>query len=186
MRRRVGLFLSCGLVLPLVVVANASAQGATLEINPKFGPPGTVVTASGGGYVVGTTANPQPNITGGVNIRLDFRTAEVLANTSVDTANRINVQFTIPPGTAAGEHLVMATQNSDQRPGGLGGQTVAGPGRAKFLVTSGARAGAGGSPGGLGNGFPTAGGALIVALILLAGGTLAVRGMRTTNRPLGS
>jgi len=171
MRRRAGLFLFCGLVLPLVVVANASAQGATLELFPKSGPPGTEVTVNGFGFSQSATSeSPQ--------IRLMTRGAPVLRTASVTPQNTFSTTFNIPAGTAPGEYLVLATQSS------VRGRSTSGPGRAKFRVTAGA-AGAAAAPGGGTSQTVVTLGTLMVALVLLAGGTLAVRRLRTPNRPLG-
>ena len=176
MRRRVGLLLLCGLVLPLVVVANASAQGAVLELTPKSGPAGTVITVAGASY------NPsnETTITGGVNIRLNTRDAEPLANGLPGTNGRFTTSFAIPPGTPTGEHLVIGTQTTVRNR-----HTFGTPGRAKLLVT--AASASGSAPPGRGTSRATITlGSLMVALVLLAGGTLAVRRQRAHNWPLGS
>ena len=174
MRRRAGLFLFCGLVLPLVIVANASAQGATLVLDPTSGPPGTEVTADGFGFS-GSNTNIE-----GPKIRLSHRDNTVLRGPLlVSSQNTFSTTFTIPAGTAPGEYLVLATQVSVRN------RSTSGPGRAKFRVTAGA-AGAAAAPGGGTSQTVVTLGTLIVALVLLAGGTLAVRRLRTPNRPLGS
>ena len=173
MRRRVGLFLFCGLVLPLVVVANASAQ--TLELFPKSGPPGTEVTVNGAGFLASSATINSPQI------RLNFRDAPVLRTASLTPQNTFEsgTTFNIPLGTAPGEHLVIATQFS------VKGRAANGNGRAKFRVTAGA-AGAAAAPGGGTSQTVVVLGTLMVGLVLLASGTLAVRRLRTPNRPLGS
>lgn len=176
MRRRVGLFLLCGLVLPLVVAANASAQGAVLELSPRFGPPGTVVAVEGAGFAQGTAA-----ITDGVNLRFMTRDAPVLRNTEVNQQNRISTTLTIPAGTAAGEYLVLATETSVR-----GRHLFGTPARAKFRVTPAGAAAAAAAPSGPAvspHAIAIAGG--LLALILLAGGTLALRGRRAADLPLG-
>ena len=175
MRRRVGLFLLCGLVVPLVAAANASAQGAVLELNPKSGRPGTVINVAGAGY------NPaSPTVTGGVNIRLNTRDAEPLANALPDSNNRISTSFAIPAGTAPGEYLVIGTQTTVR-----GRHTFGTPGRAKLRVTA-ASASTSAPPSRGTSQAAVALGSLMVALILLAGGALAVRRQRAHNRPSGS
>ncbi len=175
MRRRVGLFLFCGLVLPMVIVANASAQGAVLELTPTSGPPGTVINVSGSGFSGSSAA-----ITGGVDIRLNTRDAEPRANGLPGSNGRFTTSFSIPPGTASGEYLVIGTQTS------VRGRHVFGtPGRAKLRVTA-ASASTSAPPGRGTSQATVALGSLMVALVLLAGGTLAVRRQRAHNRPLGS
>ena len=176
MRRRVGLFLFCGLVLPLVLTANASAQGAVLELTPKSGPPGTVITVAGSSYN-GSTAT---TITGGVNIRLDTRDAEVLANGLPGTNGRFTTSFPIPAGTTPGEHLVIGTQTTVRDR-----HTFGTPGRAKLTVT--AAASSASAPPGRGTSQATiAVGSLMVALVLLAGGALAVRRQRAHTQRLAA
>ncbi len=172
MRRRAGLFLFCGLVLPLVVVANASAQGATLELSPTSGPAGTEVTANGFGF----GSNPSVE---SPKIRLSNRDATVLRAAVVSTQGTFSTTFTIPATTAPGEYLVLATQVS------LRGRHTSGPGRAKFRVTS-AASSVSAPPGRGTSSTVVAVGGLMVGLIVLAGRTLAVRRLRTPDRPLGS
>lgn len=169
MRRRVGLFLFCGLVVPLLAVSNASAQGATLELIPSSGPAGTEVTANGFGFS-GSNANIE-----GPKIRFSTRDAAVLKGPVLVTSqNTFSTTFVVP-AVAVGEYLVLATQYS------VRGRSTSGPGRAKFRVTASARAGAAAAPAG----FATPGGgtgqavvALMLGLVLLAGGTRVVRGRR--------
>lgn len=176
MRRRAGLLLLCGLVLPLIIVANASAQGATLELTPKQGPAGAAnpITVNGFGF-----SRVGPHIEG-VKIRLNRRDAPVLKTSDVDTAGRFTTTFFIPEGTAPGEYLVVATQQSLQ-----GRALFNTPGRAKFRVTAGSAAAAA-VPGRGTSQTVVVLGTLMLALVLAAGGTLAVRRLRTPNRPLGS
>lgn len=172
MRRRVGLFLLCGLVLPLVAAANASAQGAILELNPKSGPPGTVINVAGAGFT-----RPTVNI-GQVQIRLSTRDAlPVLRNALPDSSGRITTEFVVPDGLAPREYLVIATQTSVR-----GRQVFGGPGRAKLRVTAPAAATASAPPGPFASATTMAIGAAGIALILLAGGALALPKLRTLTR----
>lgn len=172
MRRRVGLFLFCGLVLPLIVVANASAQGATLELIPNSGKPGDQITANGFSF-----SGDNPNIEG-PKIRFSRRDGAVLKTATVTTQNTFSTTFTVP-NVAPGEYLVLATQTS------VRGRSTSGPGRAKFRVTA-AAAGAAAAPGGGTSQTVVVLGTLMVGLVLLAAGTVAVRRLRAPNRPLGS
>lgn len=174
MRRRVGLFLFCGLVLPLIATATASAQGAVIELSPASGPPGTIINVTGAGFS-GSSANTVP----GVQIRLSTRDAEPLKTATISTQNTITDSFPIPAGTAPGEYLVLATQTSVR-----GRHLFGTPGRAKLRVTAGAAAAAV-PPGRSTSQATIAVGGVLVALTLLAGGTAAVR-RRTSDRPLGS
>jgi len=171
MTRRVGLFLLCGLVVPLLVVSNASAQGATLQLIPSSGPAGTEVTANGFGFS-GSNANIE-----GPKIRFSTRDAPVLKGpVIVSSQNTFSTTFIVPQ-VPAGEYLVLATQVS------VRGRTTSGPGRAKFRVTANAGAGAAppakfAAPGSGTSQAVVALGALMIGLVLLAGGTLAVRRRR--------
>ena len=172
MRRRVGLFVFCGLVVPLLVVANASAQGATLELVPSSGPAGTEVTANGFSFS-GSAANGSVE---GPKIRFSTRDAPVLKGpVLVSSQNTFTTTFIVPQ-VPAGEYLVLATQFS------VRGRSTSGPGRAKFRVTAGAGAAAAparfAAPGSGTSQAVVAIGALTIGLVLLAGGTLAVRRRR--------
>lgn len=173
MRRRVGLFLFCGLVLPLIVTASASAQGAIMELTPSSGPPGTVINVTGQGF------NAPNAITGGVTLRLSTRDAEAIKTVS-PAQGTISDSFPIPLGTAPGEYLVLATQTTVR-----GAHTFGTPARAKLRVTASA-ASAAVPPSRSTSQATVAVGGVMVVLILLAGGTLAVRRQRTSHSPLGS
>ena len=175
MRRRVGLFLFCGLVLPLIVTASASAQGAIIELNPKSGPPGTPINITGSGFNNSSTTTTFT----GAQLRLSTRDAEPIKTATV-TQSTISDTFPIPADTAPGEYLVIATQLSVR-----GQHTFGTPARAKLVVTAGA-AGASAPPARSTSQATVAVGGVMVALILLAGGTLAVRRQRTSHSPLGS
>jgi len=171
MRRRAGLFLLCGLVLPLVIVANASAQSSTVIVTPNPAPPGSVVTVTGSGY----------SQLGPVDLRFDFRDADFARpGVSVDSAGRFSTSFPLPASLTPGLHLLIATQVTAQ-----GRHRGFGPGRGKLRVLP--AAGSAGVPAGRspGDGPPLA--LMIGALALLLAGTatLTVRTLRTSNRPAG-
>ncbi len=177
MRRGVGAFLAVGVLLPLVVAANASAQGATLVLNPATARPGQAVTVTGSGFSSGAG-------TSAVNIRLSTRTGQSLASTSADTRGRISASVPIPPSLGPGTYLIVGTQTIAS-----GRQGFATPGRAVLQVVAAGQASNAAPPrGGSSDGGPPAPlPAVAIALALLAGGcVLTVRRLRTVNRSLGS
>jgi hypothetical protein len=157
----------------LVVVANASAQGAVLELTPPSGSPGTVINVFGSGFN-GSSATTAP----GVQIRLSTRDASPLKTAAVSTQNTISDSFPIPAGLAPGEYLVLATQTSTR-----GAALFGTPGRAKLRVTAGSGAASAPLNRAPNNATLIVGG-VMVALVLLAGGTLAVLRQRSSHRPL--
>jgi len=172
--------LAAGVLLPLVVVANASAQGATLRLNPSTAGPGQAIAVTSSASF-SSTAGTSP-----VSIRLSTRDGRVLASTSPDTRGRINATFPIPPSLAPGTYLIVATQTN-----ALGRQQSFTPGRAVLRV-AGSSGASSASPGG-GGGGSTGGGppaqlpVVAIALALLAGGcALTIRRLLTFNRALGS
>ena len=175
MRRRFGLVVLCGLVLPLVVTASASAQGAVLELSPQSGPPGTVINVTGAGFN-GSSATTTP----GVQLRLSTRDAAPLRTAVVSPQNTISDSFPIPAGLAAGEYLVLGTQTSTR-----GASLFGTPARARLRVTAG-RAAAASAPATSTGRHTVLLGGLIVGVVLLAGGAVAVARQRTANRPLGN
>ncbi len=175
MRRRFGLLVFCGLV-PLVVTTSAFAQGAVLELNPKSGPPGTVINVTGSGFNSSSaTTNP------GVQLRLNTRDAAPIKTAVVSPQNTISDSFPVPAGLAAGEYLVLGTQTSTR-----GAALFGTPARARLTVTAGRAAAAGSAPGSSTGRDTILIGGLIVGVVLLAGGTLAVVRQRTSDRPLGT
>lgn len=178
MRRRFGLVLLAGLIVPLACAANASAQGASLAVSPAVASPGQVVTVTGSGY----------SQTGGglsdAAIHLSTRNGQVLAEEPVDQANRFSTQFPVP-NLAPGWYLLIGTQIVEAN----GRQKSFTPGRTRLRVVAAAKVGAGAAAPSGGDGGPSGPGmplAIGSALILLAaGGLLAAR--RIHNRqPLGS
>jgi hypothetical protein len=158
----------------LVVAASAFGQGATLVVTPNPATPGTVVTVTGSAF------NPSnANVASGVNLRLDTRDAEPLANTNPTTQGTISVSFPLPAATPLGEHLLIGTQTSVR-----GRHTFGGPGRARLRVVAAGKSSAaavgGWSPGDM---PPAAIAGSILALIALVGGAaFGVRRLRTPGR----
>lgn len=181
MRRYVGLYSMVGLLLPLVVAATASAQGASLEVNPKMASPGQPVTVTGGGYT------QTGGGLSGASIRLSTRNGLELANEPVDTAGRIEASFPVPQGLAPGWYLIIGTQIVEAN----GRQKSFTPGRTRLRVVAAAKDSAGAAASSDGGGLPggpgwLTAGALALAF-LAAGSTLAARRRWTHNRqPLGS
>ena len=172
MRRKVGLFLACGVVLPLVVAASASAQGTTLLVDVPNPVPGQAITVTG---AFGATA---PSTS--VGIHLNTRGGRLLATTAV-TSGRISATFPVPPDLAPGWYLLVATQYTIAN----GRSASFAPGRARIHVRAGV-AGASARGGG-GGGLPDSPLGLLAvgcALVLLAtGATFTVRRIRTLKRP---
>lgn len=121
MKRKAGLFLIFGAVIPLAVASAAWACGvlSTLTLNTKTASPGASVTAVGVNYSAKAGASP-------VTIHLATRTGKVLATTVPDAGGHINATFPIPASTRAGWYVVMATQsNPDGSPkAGTPGRTT--------------------------------------------------------------
>ena len=130
MKRKFALMFVVGLLLPLGTAANAGAQGATLVVTPSSATPGTVVTVTGSGYNPSTA-----NIASGVNIRLNTRDSEPLANSNVTSQGTISATFPLPPSLTPGQYLLIATQTSTR-----GRHTFGGPGRTKLRITAAANA----------------------------------------------
>ncbi len=172
MRRKVGLFFMCGVVLPLAFATTASAQ---VDVSPKDPKPGDTVKVSSFGGFSGTG--------GTVFIRLSTRDGRLLKATAPDPRGSIDTEF-VMPDVPPGWHLLVLTQPVEAN----GRQRGFTPLRARINVQS-ASAGAA-APGGRGGlpGLPPGLVAVGSALLLLAtGATLTARRLRTLNRPqLGS
>ncbi len=130
MRRKMGLALIFGAVIPLAVASTAWACGvlSTLTLNSSSASPGQSVTAIGVNYSPRAGASP-------VTIHLKTRTGKVLATTVPNAGGNINTTFPIPSTTKPGWYVVMATQsNADGTPkAGTPGRTtlrVRGPAKA--------------------------------------------------------
>lgn len=169
MRRRVGLSLFVGLVLPLVAAASASAQGAVLRVSKQVVAPGDLITIEGSSF--------SPTL---VNIRIGpTRDSEIVRETNGPS---FAVELEVPP-LAPGWHLIQATQVT-----AAGRHRGFTPGRTRIRVT--AASGAAGLPpagGPADAGPPTPLVVAVIGLFLLAGtSALTVRKLRTLNRPLGN
>lgn len=105
MRRKIGLFLVFGAVLPLAAASAAWACGvlATLTLDATVASPGQAITATGKNYSSAATASA-------VTIRLKSRTGRLLATTTPDASNKISTTFPIPANVSPGWYVVMATQ----------------------------------------------------------------------------
>ena len=177
MRRKFGLFLACGLLLPLVVTASASGQGATLRISDTTPSPGDQVTLTGTGF-----SNASP-----VSIRFDSRYGAERASGTATSAGVLQpnpLPLTIPANLSPGWHLIFATQTVEAT-GRARGFT---PGRVRINVGAPSSGGsAAPAPGGGRGGLPGSPLGLLAvgsALILLAtGATLTARKLRAQNRP---
>jgi hypothetical protein len=182
MRRNVGLFVVVGSLLPLVFAANASAQGANLDVSPKTASPGQVVTVTGSGY------SQTGGGLSGASIRLSTRNGQELVTDSVDTAGRIEASFPVP-NVAPGWYLIIAHQPVDAN----GRAKSFTPGRTRLRIVapvarSAVAAGDGSSSGGGWPGQPAWLAVVGIGLILLAtASSLVARRRWTHNRqPLGS
>lgn len=177
MRRRVGLVVMVGFVLPLVLAASASGQGAVLQLSPSTVRAGDSVQASSpSGYTSGTGAND-------VVIRLSTRSGRVLRSIAANPRGGFDTAVPIPANLSPGLYLVLATQTAAN-----GRQGFSTPGRAKLQVLPAAAAAGGGAPGGsTGQAPPLAFLAAILGMVLLvSGGMLAARRIRNSRPQLGS
>lgn len=79
--------------------ALAGKARPAVRLDPTSGPPGTPVRVQGTGF----TASPC-----GATIHLDETSGPQLGVASVDTAGRFDTTVSLPPGTAPGEHEIVA------------------------------------------------------------------------------
>jgi hypothetical protein len=172
MRRNAGLVLLCGFMLPLIVAASASAQGAQLQVDVPNPVPGQAITVTGN--FSGTAPSSD------VQIHLNTRTGRLLTTTAV-TSSRISATFPVPGDLAPGWYLLVATQTVNAN----GRQAAFSPGRTRIKV----RAAAAGTavPGRGRGGLPDSPAGLLavgsVLLLLTAGATLTARKIRRRTRP---
>jgi hypothetical protein len=105
MRRKVGLFLVFGAVLPLAAASAAWACGvlATLKLDTKVASPGQQITATGKNY------SPSPAASG-VTLTLKTRSGQVLSTASAVGTGTINQPFTLPQNLSPGWYVVIASQ----------------------------------------------------------------------------
>jgi hypothetical protein len=172
MRRKVGVFLAVGLVLPLLVSASAQAF-AGLTLSPSSGHPGDQINATGvnGTYATGTGVNA-------VSIRLSTRTGQQLTTATPDGSNNFAATFPVP-SLAPGTYLILATQTNTN-----GRQHAFTPGRAKLVVLASRSHGALAGPTGGGSSLPLwALSALPLILVLAVGSRRAGHRRRTPARP---
>lgn len=166
MRRKFGLLLVCGAVLPLMFAAGAHAQGAVMLVSPKVATPGQLVNVTGSGF--GTA--------GDVNLRLNTRDGVPVGGTVTDTSGRISTTIAAP--ATPGEYLLIGTQTTPN-----GRQRAFTPGRTRLRVVAAAAKGAAGAApsDGFAPAIPSAAG---LGLLLLAGGLMfTVRRQRALRRP---
>lgn len=163
MRRKFGLFLVCGAVLPLMFAAGAHAQGAVMLVSPKVATAGQAVQLSGSGFG-----------SGDVNIRLSTRDGEPIGGTVADSAGRISTTIAAP--ATPGQYLIIGIQTNPN-----GRQRAFTPGRTRLRVVAAAKGAAGAAPSG---GFgPTIRVVSGLGVLLLAGGlTLTIRRQRALRR----
>jgi len=189
MKRKVGLALVFGAVLPLAVASVAWACGvlATLSSDVKVAAPGQVVTFSGKNY--GTAASGAS----AVSFRLKSRNGTVLKEIPAPAGTGISTTFAIPANTSPGWYVVLATQNAAS-----GVPKTGTPGRTTIRVQGAAQSSVVGAP--WGSSSPSgpaaqaqqAGGGSLLAILfagalsltMLAGGwKLLSRKGRTANQP---
>ena len=187
MRRKVGIFLVFGAVVPLVVASAAWACGvlATLSLDKRVAAPGEVVNASGRNWSTAAGASP-------VTIRLRTRDGQELATTAAQTGGRIGTSFPVPANLSPGWYVVLATQynaNGTPKSGTPGRTTLRVQGSAKSAEA--APAAWGSQPAGPADGG--SGGLLVVllagalSLTMLAGGwKLLSRKGRAVSGPLSA
>ncbi len=200
MKRRMGLFLMVGAVLPLVVASAAWACGvlATLSLDTKAASTDQAVSFKGKNYSTSSTASP-------VTVRLSTRAGKRVAETTPVTGGNIEGTFSTK-GISPGWYVVTATQDIKT----TDGRTVpksGTPGRTTLRIGSSSAAAAAKkqsaaiSPwasakptGPAGSAVPVAHDgapaplpillAVTLSLMLLAGGaTLVGRRNQTTSRP---
>ena len=126
MKRRVGLFLMVGAMLPLGVASTAwaCASLATVALSKSTVSPGETVTVTGKGYSdthAGSNAGDSD-----VTIRLNGRRGQIMGTTSPDSTRRINATMQVPKDVRSGWYIITATQfSADGTPkAGMPGRTV--------------------------------------------------------------
>jgi hypothetical protein len=128
MRRKVGLLLVFGAVLPLAAASAAWACGvlATLTLNTTVATPGQAIIATGKNYSAPTTGGGAPTNASDVTIRLQSRTGRILTTSAPPAAGKLDKTFTLPSDISPGWYVVLATQfNSNGTPkSGTPGRTT--------------------------------------------------------------
>ena len=135
-RRRLaaGAFLIVAGPVALGSVAYACQSLATLHANPRSAAAGSTVTLFGKNYSSSASSS-------NIDIHLDARSGPVIA--TFGPSSVLNGTATIPAGTAAGTHTLVATQTTSA------GNAVSGtPGRATVVITVAGRTSADGAAAG--------------------------------------
>ena len=188
MRRKVGIFLVFGAVLPLAVASVAWACGvlATLTLDKKVAAPGEVVTATGKNW--GTAAGQSA-----VSIRLKSRTGQVIATTAVQTGGKISETFSLPANLSPGWYVVLGTQtnaNGTPKSGTPGRTTIRVQGASNSAAVAGAPWGSSTPSGPAAQATGSNGGSILTLLLaaglsltMLAGGWTLLG--RRSSRPVG-
>jgi len=105
MRRKLGLLLVFGAMVPLAAASVAWACGTltTLKLDTKLASPGQQVTATGKNYSAAAGASA-------VTISLQTRNGAVLASTPANPDGTINQTFSLPGTLSPGWYVVIAKQ----------------------------------------------------------------------------
>ena len=185
MRRKVGLSLVFGAVLPLAAASVAWACGvlAVMTVDKKVVAPGEVVTINGKNWSTATGASE-------VTIRLGSRNGQIVTTTTAQPGGTISKTFPLPATLSPGWHVLIATQfNANGTP------KTGTPGRTSVRVQGSSASGAVAAPWGSSTpGGSAGGGSLIVLLMagalsltMLAGGwkVLSRRGRTVSSPQLG-
>jgi len=165
MRRKVGILLVFGAVVPLAVASVAWACGvlATLSVDKKVVSPGETVNATGRNYSTAAGASA-------VAIRLKTRDGQVVATTAAQTGGGISTDFVVPASLSPGWYVLLATQtnaNGTQKSGTPGRTTLRVQGSAQGAAVAGAPWSS--TPQGPAASAVSAGGSLSLLALLFAG-----------------
>lgn len=146
MKRRVGLFLMVGAMLPLGVASTAwaCASLATVALSKTTVSPGDTVTVTGKGYSDTHAASNAGD--SDVTIRLNGRRGQVLGTTSPDSARRISYAMKVPNDVRPGWYIITATQFNAPGPDGTSTPKAGMPGRTVMKVMGSASNAAGVAP----------------------------------------
>ena len=110
MKRRVGLVLMVGAMLPLGVASTAWACAAlaTLKMENKVVKPGATVTVTGNGF--SDTHAGSASGDSDVTLRLKARNGPILKDGIVVTSRRIDTSLRLPSDMAPGFYVMLGTQ----------------------------------------------------------------------------
>lgn len=196
MKRRAGLLLIVGAMLPLGAASTAwaCASLATLSMGSKVANPGQTVTVTGRGFSdshAGSTSGDSL-----VTLRLKARNGKVLQDNVDVTNNRISTTLKLPTDMASGYYVMLGTQTKADGTARAGTPAryafrVSGPATAPSAAASPWSSAPGGptksasvaGDGGLGSQTLLVGG--ILSLTLLAAGSVLV-GRRNQTMTLGA